>query len=279
VEQQNKKNEHFLMRGFYDRFQRPQFSGTPEPFDVRFKRFLKTQPVLALMMGQAVVTYFLLQAGFFYGLLFVGLLYLGGLFVRHFYSDAVLAGIYAGGAAAGYVAYGVMFQQPLLEPGTLHIAATQASAVFALLTFVSVARPDLRLRMMFLLQVRFRLVAVVLMIFALLRTRGLNEEGIHLAALGGAAVAALAAFLTTGEGISSLTRPIQAYRGRKRKARFAKYSTVKEGGKPLRDEEYNDIRAERQKRIDAILDKISVSGYDSLTREEKELLFQQSDNR
>jgi hypothetical protein len=267
------------MNSFYDRFQRPQFSGTPEPFDVRFKRFLKTQPVLALLIGQAIVTYILLQAGFFYGLLFVGLLYLGGLFIRHFYSDAVLVGIYAGGAAAGYLAFGLMFQQPLTQPGTLHIAATQASAVFALLTFVSVAKPDLRLRMMFLLQIRFRLVAAVLMIFALLRTRGMNEEGIHLAALAGAAVAAIAAFIAAGRGISAFTGRIQAYRERRRKARFAKYTTVKDGGKPLRDEEYNDIRAERQKRIDAILDKISVSGYDSLTRAEKELLFQQSDNQ
>ena len=43
--------------------------------------------------------------------------------------------------------------------------------------------------------------------------------------------------------------------------------------RPLTDEEYNYQRAERQKKIDEILDKISRSGYNSLTKEEKELLF------
>jgi hypothetical protein len=35
-------------------------------------------------------------------------------------------------------------------------------------------------------------------------------------------------------------------------------------------------RNERQRRVDEILDKISKSGYDSLTKEEKEILFKAS---
>jgi hypothetical protein len=36
---------------------------------------------------------------------------------------------------------------------------------------------------------------------------------------------------------------------------------------------------ERQKAIDHILDKISKGGYDSLTREEKEILFRESQKK
>lgn len=43
--------------------------------------------------------------------------------------------------------------------------------------------------------------------------------------------------------------------------------------RPLSDEEYNANRAQNQKQVDAILDKISQKGYDSLTRKEKEFLF------
>jgi len=39
------------------------------------------------------------------------------------------------------------------------------------------------------------------------------------------------------------------------------------------DYEYNAVKKEKQKNLDAILDKISKSGYDSLTKEEKETLF------
>jgi hypothetical protein len=43
--------------------------------------------------------------------------------------------------------------------------------------------------------------------------------------------------------------------------------------------EYNKIKADRQKNINSILDKISKAGYDSLTKEEKEILFKESQNK
>jgi hypothetical protein len=42
------------------------------------------------------------------------------------------------------------------------------------------------------------------------------------------------------------------------------------------DEEYNTRKRQNQDEIDAILDKIRKSGYDSLTKEEKQKLFDQS---
>ena len=42
------------------------------------------------------------------------------------------------------------------------------------------------------------------------------------------------------------------------------------------DEEYNARQRQNQEEIDAILDKIRTSGYDSLTKEEKKKLFEQS---
>jgi len=41
------------------------------------------------------------------------------------------------------------------------------------------------------------------------------------------------------------------------------------------DEEYNERQRKNQEEIDAILDKIRKSGYDSLTKEEKQKLFEQ----
>ena len=50
-------------------------------------------------------------------------------------------------------------------------------------------------------------------------------------------------------------------------------------GRPLSDDEYNAERAERQKKMDAILDKISKRGYDSLTPEEKQFLFREGNKK
>ena len=59
--------------------------------------------------------------------------------------------------------------------------------------------------------------------------------------------------------------------------------TVKKGGasqtkRHKSDEEYNVEAKARQAKIDVILDKISKSGYESLTKQEKDFLFNQSKN-
>ena len=44
----------------------------------------------------------------------------------------------------------------------------------------------------------------------------------------------------------------------------------------MTDEDYNLQKKQNQARIDEILDKISRSGYDALSKEEKDLLFRTS---
>ena len=49
--------------------------------------------------------------------------------------------------------------------------------------------------------------------------------------------------------------------------------------KPVSEYEYNRTRNEHQAKINAILEKISKGGYDSLTKEEKETLFRESQKK
>jgi membrane associated rhomboid family serine protease len=52
--------------------------------------------------------------------------------------------------------------------------------------------------------------------------------------------------------------------------------TVVHKGRPLNDEEYSNYKKSKQETIDHILDKISKSGYESLSKQEKEILFKMS---
>lgn len=67
------------------------------------------------------------------------------------------------------------------------------------------------------------------------------------------------------------------------KLKFKRPERKKQSGdsaqRPMSDEEYNRRRAENERRVDEILDKISQSGYEKLTPEEKEFLFKSSNNR
>lgn len=63
----------------------------------------------------------------------------------------------------------------------------------------------------------------------------------------------------------------------KRNVKYTPYEEVKDEPKVPRDDgEYNRQKAEKERDVDAILDKISKNGYASLTEEEKEFLFKNS---
>ena len=55
-----------------------------------------------------------------------------------------------------------------------------------------------------------------------------------------------------------------------------KLSVDKGDARRMSDEDYNQDKKMRQEKIDRILDKISKSGYESLSRDEKDFLFKQS---
>ena len=54
--------------------------------------------------------------------------------------------------------------------------------------------------------------------------------------------------------------------------------TIYKSQKKERYNSNNKNSTERQKKIDAILDKISKSGYDSLSKEDKDFLFEAGKN-
>ncbi len=58
--------------------------------------------------------------------------------------------------------------------------------------------------------------------------------------------------------------------------RKPKMKVYKNDAKTMNDDEYNSNRQDYQKRVDAILDKISKKGYEGLSKEEKEILFNES---
>lgn len=55
-----------------------------------------------------------------------------------------------------------------------------------------------------------------------------------------------------------------------------KYYVSSESGRPISDEDYNARKTAEKQRIDEILDKISAKGYDALSKEEKDFLFNYS---
>jgi len=74
------------------------------------------------------------------------------------------------------------------------------------------------------------------------------------------------------KGFSSFVDGLAALFKPKPKMRVTE-NKFKKKQKPKTDREYNEQKATDQEEMDRILGKISKSGYDSLTKQEKETLF------
>jgi len=211
-----------------------------------------------------------------------------GLFFLRYHTPRQFLGVYIlGGLAAGLVF--LLTFNILSNYSSYHnISVVGASgAIFALVAAVAVRQPDEPLYLNFFVRVVpvkmkwFALFALLLNIMNL--THGENIGGI-ICHLGGAAFGF--AFGVCEKQRIDLTRPFlflcdkvsEIFRVR------PKMEVSRGGARHVpndrkKDHDYNTRQRDHQQKVDAILDKISKSGYNGLTAEEKAFLFDASHHK
>jgi membrane associated rhomboid family serine protease len=204
------------------------------------------------------------------------LYWFGVIFVQYLSQRQLTATYILGGIAGGLLyifAYNVF---PVFELVRINALAMGASAsVLAIVVGISFYVPNYTINLLLLGPVRIKYIAIITVVMDLLMINAGNAGG-HIAHLGGAlwgfAYVKMLPHFDPAKifGILSAEN-LKKYRQSK-KSNFK----VHHGRAPVSDEEYNLRKKEKQQRIDKILDKISQSGYNSLTKEEKELLFSTS---
>ena len=132
--------------------------------------------------------------------------------------------------------------------------------------------------------VKLKYIALIYVVIDLISVRqGVNSGG-HIAHLGGALYGFLAARqLQKGRDwslgfVSSLER-IGNWFNFSRRGRLRVEKRGRGKVHVMQDDAYAASKRERQAGIDSILDKISRSGYDSLSKEEKDILFRASNEK
>ncbi len=246
-------------------------------FEERIKRFFKDYTLLAFLMIVTIVGYIVVKAPFFYALFFVFMLYFGGLFYCQFYRKLHLLWVWLSGIASGYLFFWLMQFTGTPETPTLqHIATTIGAGAVAVATVLMTSMPDMKMRVLLISSIKTKYIIIALLIIDIL-IKDIDDGGTHLAHIGGMISGFLYGFFTAPHFKENVFVPLRQKFSFRKNSRRQKFTTIRnEEERPLTDEKYNEVRAEKQKKIDEILDKISKSGYDSLTKEEKELLFSQS---
>ena len=221
------------------------------------------------------VTYMFYHTGFIH-LLFniLGLYWFGKLFLNYFESDKLLS-VYLMGGISGALSYIMAFNLfPAFKPVSALLLGASAS-VLALLTAVAVYDPQKEIHLFFIGRFRLKYIAVFYVLLSIIGISASNPGG-NIAHLGGIAwgwfyIVQLGKGKDYGAVIIKLLNKVALWFKPKSKLKV----TYKQP--PRDDYEYNRMKNQRQEEINKILDKIAKSGYDSLTKKEKEILFKRGE--
>jgi membrane associated rhomboid family serine protease len=224
-----------------------------------------------------VITYMFLHSGFFHLLFNMLWLYWFGQILIQFLDHKKIFNIYFLGGISGAVFYISSYNIfPVFKPVLSSSVALGASAsIIAIVVATATYLPNYTVILFLIGQLRIKYIAIFMVLTDLLFIKDGNAGG-HIAHLGGAVFGFIYGYyIKKGFDISQwLTKLIDFVSSlfKPRKRLKIKYK------KPVTDYDYNRNKAKRQEEIDRILDKISKSGYNSLTKEEKELLFKAGNN-
>lgn len=223
-----------------------------------------------------IITYMFTQFGFIH-LLFnmLWLYWFGSIFLSYF-SGPKLTGVYLLGGISGaivYIAAYAIFPAFGLEryySWAIGASASVMAIVFAVCTYL----PNHKIYVFLIGPVKLINLAIFTAVIDVISIPSGNAGG-HIAHLGGAVFGYLFTLsirrnLDLTGGFMAFLGKLGKLFGKPKKRMHVKY---KKKVSDMNDTEYNEYKKQKDNRINDILDKISKHGYESLTKEEKEILF------
>lgn len=206
----------------------------------------------------------------------IALYFMGGLLRSMVGSRSVLP-VYLIGGLAGYLLFALLFNfsdRYYVAGGSFVLGAS--AAVMAITIAAATYAPKMQVHLFGAFKLELRWLALGLLLVDLVSMRkGVNSGG-HIAHIGGAILGYFyASKLRQGKNIFVGPERFFDWVSGLFKRRKRMKVTVNQA-RPKSDEQFNLEKKARQERVDIILDKISRSGYDALSRDEKEFLFRSS---
>ncbi|WP_282015584.1 rhomboid family intramembrane serine protease [Marinifilum flexuosum] len=238
-------------------------------------------PETLIRQPWSVFTYMFLHTEFLHILMnMLWFFWFGRIFLTYLDQKKLLSVYLIGGltGAAIYIFSYNLF--PALQDAKFIAYALGASAsVMAVVFAVVVYAPNHTIHLIFIGPVKIKYVALFFIVTDLLYLSESVNIGGHIAHLGGAFygwlfISQLRKGKDISGGFNSLIDSFFNLFRRKKKMKVSYKNTRK-----MSDEEYNKSKKVNQEELNRILDKIAKSGYDSLSKEEKEILFKSSNQK
>ncbi|WP_366518185.1 rhomboid family intramembrane serine protease [uncultured Mucilaginibacter sp.] len=209
------------------------------------------------------LTYMFLHSGFFHILFnMLWFYWMGGIF-QEYLGGKKLVDLYIIGGLAGAFLYVLFYNVfPLFaDVKTVSTTVGASAAVMAIIVATATLLPDYTIQLLFLGSVKLKWIALFYVLFDLISITGPNAGG-EISHIGGAIAGFF--YIKHLQGNTALGRAFE---------RFSKPKTLHVVSKNYAK---NSTVRPKEEEIDSILDKISQSGYASLSKKEKEILFNAS---
>jgi membrane associated rhomboid family serine protease len=222
----------------------------------------------------SIITYAFMHAGIFHILSNMIILYFAGQFFLTFYSPKRLVNFYVLGAIFGALIFSLSYNIFPAFQGTGKSYLIGASAsVMAVLVGVATKAPNMQVRLLIFGNLKLWWIASFLVVVDFIQIPFGNPGG-HLAHLGGALLGYIyTKQLDKGNDIGAwIEDSINWFSNFFKTSKSPKMRTVHKSKTKAKPQKTTPNKA-KQEKVDQILDKISKSGYDSLTKAEKDFLF------
>ncbi|WP_299685631.1 rhomboid family intramembrane serine protease [uncultured Dokdonia sp.] len=242
---------------------------------------LPTDLLRLVQQPWSVITYAFLHSGFLHILFNMLFLYVFSKFILNLFTEKRFLTIYLLGGIFGGLAFILAYNLlPAFDGSTSLLGAS--AAVNAIIVFIATYSPNTPIRL-FVFNLKLWHIAAFVVLRDLLTLNSSDNAGGLIAHLGGAAFGYIYAMqLAKGNDIGlwfeKLMDTVTSWFSSKPKDKKARMRTVhrttkKKTTKSTKTKQSSVTKSDQQQQIDAILDKISKSGYDSLSKAEKDFLF------
>ena len=238
--------------------------------------YLKVPASLGTLLYQpwSLFSYMFLHEGVMHILFNMLWLYWFSEIVILFLGDKKILPIYILGGLSGAGLYILMYNTIPYFKGAMPVAymAGASAGVMAIVWAAVALSPDYEIRLPILGNVKIKYIAIVSILIDIISIPQGNAGG-HIAHIGGALMGYW--YIRILQGGTDLAAPFTAVGNLfkpKPAVKLTHISETKVAGKPIPSDKV-------QEKLDAILDKMNESGYDSLSKEEKDFLFRYSDEK
>jgi membrane associated rhomboid family serine protease len=250
-------------------------------FQTKFLTYLMVPANISKLIIKpwTLFTYMFLHFNFLHILFNLIWLFLFGRIFLMYLSEKQLLSTYILGGLSGAILFIFFYNVfPGLSPYVEQSEMLGASAgVMAIAMAICFYVPNYAVYVPLIGPVKLKYIAIFFIVTDILQIASYNAGG-HIAHLGGVIygyffVQQHKKGRDLGKGLNSILDSITSlFTLRKKRMKVSYKRSVKD----MSDMEYNKYKAQTQEEINRILDKIAKSGYDSLTKKEKETLFRMS---